>query len=131
MKTSYALTRKTANSSPEIHSGRFRNELRLIQSVAVLARSLWPTNTASELSKRTGRSQRQCEYYLAKKFNLDAEALINLLRSPDGLAFLKAALGDQRPEWFRDFEQNIEIAQLRRNINVTKKRLEEIGSCDA
>ncbi len=92
--------------------------------MGAVARKLWPRKTAAELASRTGRSQRQCHYYLARKFNLDAPALVRLLRSREGLAFLEAMLGDDKPEWFQDFKENVEIRRLRRSQAEIRKRIE-------
>lgn len=102
--------------------------MRAIDAVMRVARSLWPAKTTHELVIRTGASARACEYWLSKRFNISADALIALLHSDDGLFFLEAVMGDERPGWWRAFKRRVQIEDLKTRQAQLGKLLDEIES---
>ncbi len=79
-----------------------------------VARAVWPLKTDLALAEKTGVSDRMCRYWLASKYKLSADDLCALLRSDDGLSFLRAIMGDARPMWWKRFEQSVRRSELRR-----------------
>src|SRR5262245_37753451 len=59
--------------------------LHPIAAIMQAARALWPSKTALELAARTGASERAAKYWLARRCDLSAENLAELLRSDAGL----------------------------------------------
>lgn len=126
MSMTNAIPRGMVNSVGEARFGNSRSMLRSIDAVMRVAQALWPRKTAAQLAVRAGVSQRACEYWLARKSDLSADALTRLLRSDEGLDFLEAIMADARPEWWRDFKRRTQLGALRREIEERRKTLERL-----
>lgn len=126
MRTASNIAAGKANSTTEQLFGKGRTSLRSIDAVIVAAQRLWPRKTAAELSVRTGNGVRACEYWLARRSDLSADALAALLRSDAGLEFLEAIIGDAKPTWWRQFARTIEMSRLRKQQDESRKRLERL-----
>jgi hypothetical protein len=100
--------------------------LRLISTV----KKLWPRKTVPELRTRTGYSERMCKYLLRRRYALSGDALADLLRSDDGLAFLEAVMGDARPAWWKDFKRHVRLAETNRRLNEMRRELDRLNSED-
>jgi hypothetical protein len=120
---SIAVSHETSNSA----CGVSRKGLRLVG----LFRALWPTKTAVELACRTGTSQRMCEYILAERYSLSADALAALLRSDAGLAVLEQVMGAAKPAWWKRFKQQQQLGALRSAIERQRLELEELEKAAA
>jgi hypothetical protein len=131
MRNHANATAGMANGRDEISCDDNRNKLRTIDSVMRVARSLWPRKTATELSIKSGASQRACEYWLARKFDMNADALAALLQSDDGFHFLEAIMGEARPAWWRMFKRRMKRAQTRKDFLALQKRQMELDLEDA
>jgi hypothetical protein len=100
--------------------------LRLISTV----RALWPHKTVTELRARTGRSERQCQYWLARRYEISIDDLAELLRGDQGLAFLEAMMGDARPGWWKAFKKQVRLAETNRRLNEMRRELDRLNSED-
>jgi hypothetical protein len=109
--------------SPCAKSGK---SLRPVAAVMAVVQAIWPRKTAAELVVRTGRSERMCQYWLSRKYDLSVDDLAALLRSDEGLQILEALMGDKRPAWWRGFRRQVEIAELRRRTEQSRRRLEAL-----
>lgn len=79
-----------------------------------------------ELSVRSGAGIRACEYWIASKTEISADALAHLLRSDAGLDVLEAIIGDARPVWWRQFAKTVELSRLRKAQDDARRRLEAL-----
>jgi hypothetical protein len=100
--------------------------LHPIAAVIAAARALWPSKTALELAARTGACERTAKYWLARKCDLSAEHLAELLRSDAGLDVLEALMGEARPDWWRRFRRQVSLAAARRELDDARRRLERL-----
>lgn len=75
---------------------------------------------------RTGTQVRACEYWLARKTEMSADALAALLRSDAGLEVLEAIIGDSRPAWWKHFARTIELSRVRKAQDDARRRLERL-----
>jgi len=81
-----------------------------------MARRLWPSKTAINLSSRAEISQRAAELWLEGRTEPGADALINLLRSDVGFELMQAIMEGSDTRWWRDFEKGVEIAEISRKL---------------
>lgn len=114
----------TANSGSATGGGDSRNTLRPIDAVIRVLRALWQRKNAAEIASRTGSSLRACEYWLARKTDMSADALAQLLRSDVGLDVLQAIIGEARPVWWRQFARTVEIGRHRKAIQDQRRLIE-------
>ncbi len=91
-----------------------------------LARVLWPAKTDLELAAITKTSDRTCRYWLSRKTDLSADALVELLRSEHGLKFIEAIIGDAKPTWWRAFKRSTDLALLRQRHEEIRRELERV-----
>lgn len=91
--------------------------------ICALLRSIFPRKTAPHLAAVTGLNQRTCEYFLSRKTNLSADALMALIRSDHGLKVLEQMMGDAKPVWWSQFKQSIEREILQAQLAEVNKRL--------
>jgi hypothetical protein len=126
MTTASQQITKTANLAGAKRFGESRKPLRLTDEVMRAAQAIWPRKTAAELSVITGSGVRACEYWLSRKTEMSADALVALLRSESGLEILEAVIGDARPSWWKAFARTIELSRLRKAQDDTRRRLERL-----
>jgi hypothetical protein len=110
-----------ANPGAEQTGGRNTSPVRLISIIANKARELWPNKVAVELAARAGVSVRSAENYLAGDRSMNGNALVRLLQSDEGPAFLEAMISDLPPSrqksWRHQFDKAAERADLRRRLD--------------
>lgn len=97
-----------ANSVTVSQDGRIRP---LGRSIATVARALWPRKTSTELAARSRTTRRQAERWLSERTAISSDALVDLLRSDEGIHFLEVLIADAQPAWWRSFRLRIEIEQ--------------------
>jgi hypothetical protein len=122
---SLTMTEK-AKTGTATHCGQGRNAFRFTDSVVAAAQRLWPRKTAAELALRSGANVRTCEYWLASRTEMSADALTALLRSDAGLEVLEAVIGDAKPVWWKHFRKTIEMSRLRKSQDEARRRLEAL-----
>ncbi len=93
-----------------------RKRIRCVDAVCNMARRLWPSKTAINLSSRAEISQRAAELWLEGRTEPGADALINLLRSDVGFELMQAIMEGSDTRWWRDFEKGVEIAEISRKL---------------
>ncbi|WP_176037648.1 hypothetical protein [Brucella tritici] len=93
-----------------------------------MARRLWPSKTAINLSSRAEISQRAAELWLEGRTEPGADALINLLRSDVGFDLLQSIMDGADTRWWRDFERGVRIAELEQRM---KWQAEQLASLKA
>lgn len=126
MTPAYRATADRANSAGEQLCTGSSTSLHPIAAVMRVARSLWPSKTALELSARTGACERTAKYWLARRCNLSAENLAELIRSDAGLSVLEALMGDARPDWYAAFRRRIRIESLEAKLEELARETEAI-----
>lgn len=118
--TSFAAV-ASANPGAERTAGRNTSIVRPIAAVVAKARDLWRNKVAVELADRAGVSVRTAENYLAGDRSMNGNALVRLLQSDAGPAFLQAIIADLPPSrqaaWRREFERAALRADLRRQLD--------------
>jgi hypothetical protein len=117
---------KTANAGTEQVCGKTRNILRPFDAVMRAAQTLWPSKTALELAAATGTSQRACEYWLARRSQLSFDAVVELLRSDDGLIFLEAIMGPARPVWWKRMKRSAQRSALRSAQRELQRQIDQM-----
>lgn len=93
-----------------------RKRIRCVDAVCGMARRLWPSKTAINLSSRAEISQRAAELWLEGRTEPGADALINLLRSDVGFELLQSIMNGSQTRWWRDFERGVHIAELEKRM---------------
>ncbi|NHT75903.1 hypothetical protein G8E10_09445 [Rhizobiaceae bacterium CRRU44] len=91
-----------------------------------MARSLWPSKTAINLSSRAEISKRAAELWLEGRTEPGADALVNLLRSDAGFLLLQQLMQGSGTRWWKDFQRGVHIADLEQKQEVLRLQLEEI-----
>jgi hypothetical protein len=98
--------------------------------VVAAARTLWPVKTAEELATRSGQKPRAAEYQLAGSRSMSAEALIRLVRAPEGPEFVAAMTADlpasEARVWWRAMADRAKRQALRARIAATRAELDEL-----
>jgi hypothetical protein len=120
MAEAHSIAAGTANSATERSGGGFTSIVRPISVVINAAKALWRNKVAVELAERAGVSVRTAENYLAGGRAMNGNALVRLLQSDAGPAFLEAIIADLPPSrakaWRNEFEKAAERAELRRRL---------------
>jgi len=120
MASASVLASETANSAAESSLGRNTSIIRPIAVIIAAARALWSNKVAVELADRTGVSVRTAENYLAGDRSMNGNALVKLLQSDVGPAFLEAIIAELPPSrqkvWRKQFERAAERAAIRRRL---------------
>lgn len=106
--------------------GNGRSRIRCVDAVCGLARRLWPSKTAANLSSRSGVSQRAAELWLEGRTEPGADALVQLLRSDAGFELLQQIMQGSGTRWWREFERGVHIAELERRIEWQRDQLEKL-----
>lgn len=92
------------------------------------AKTLWASKIAAELASRTGTSVRSAEAWLAGDRSLSAGALISLLQSDQGVAFLDALIEDMpapaQRRWREEFDRAARRADLRARREALEREIE-------
>ncbi|PYE25066.1 hypothetical protein C8J32_10419 [Rhizobium sp. PP-CC-3A-592] len=118
----------SAQSSFFASSGfsKHRTKIRCVDAVCDMARSLWPSKTAINLSSRAEISKRAAELWLEGRTEPGADALVNLLRSDAGFLLLQQLMQGSGTRWWKDFQRGVHIADLEQKQEVLRLQLEEI-----
>lgn len=130
MSSGYARLGANANRRTVTVAYEITQPCVLVSQVMSVAHALFPRKTAAELAVISGASPRTCERWLSERCGLSAEALAELLRSEHGLKFLEAIMGDARPAWWKAFRKQVERAEIRRQIEQQRRRLDELDASD-
>lgn len=86
-----------SNLETERSFGRKSSKVRPISFIASAAKGLWRNKVAVELAERSGVSVRTAENYLAGDRDMNGNALVRLLQSDVGPAFLTAMIAELPP----------------------------------
>lgn len=92
--------------------------------IQAVARRLWPTKTAQNLSSRAGTTHRAAERWLADEATMNADALAELLRSDAGLHVLEELMGATRPSWWPAFKVSADLDAIEREQAALTARIE-------
>lgn len=115
-----------ANRQPDRNVGQFPTSGRLISALARKAKLLWASKVATELAIRTGMSVRSAERWLAGDRAMSGDAVVSLLQSDKGVAFLDALIEDMPDEaqrrWRREFDRAAERAEMQRRQEEIDRR---------
>lgn len=103
-----------------------RSRIRCVDAVCNLARRLWPSKTAINLSSRASISKRAAELWLEGRTEPGADALINLLRSDAGFELLQEIMAGSSTRWWREFERGVHIAELEQRIEWQRQQLQKL-----
>lgn len=122
MSKTVASAVAVSNSDAEELFGDRRNDLRLTDALMRVARSLWPTKTAAELSFRAEVSQRSAENWLSLKTGISGPAFGALIACEEGLDFIEATIlvKGKLPRFWKNFKKR----QRRGNLRADLKRIQ-------
>lgn len=106
--------------------GGFTTSGRSISALAERARKLWGNKVAAELAQVTGMSVRSAERWLAGDRSPSGDAVVMLLQSDNGPAFLEALIetmpAEAQVRWRNEFDLAAERALLRRGQDEINRR---------
>lgn len=118
-----------SNRGTDRSVGRFTTTGRSISALLRRARLLWASKVALELAARTGMSVRAAERWLAGDRAMSGEAVVALLQSDKGVAFLDALIEDMpdaaQRRWREEFERAARRADLRARREALEREIEE------
>lgn len=103
-----------------------RNRIRCVDAVCDMARRLWPSKTAINLSSRAEISKRAAELWLEGRTEPGADALVNLLRSDAGFELLQSIMEGSGTRWWKEFERGVQIAELEAKLDWHRDQLEKL-----
>lgn len=103
-----------------------RSRIRCVDAVCDMARRLWPSKTAINLSSRAEISKRAAELWLEGRTEPGADALVNLLRSDAGFELLQSIMEGSGTRWWREFERGVQIAELEQKLDWHRQQLEKL-----
>jgi hypothetical protein len=117
-----------AKTGAETHFGEDRRGFRPIDAVVRVAHAKWNRKRAVELALRADVTVRQAELWLSLRSSLSGDAFGALILSDIGFDILRelARGAAARPDWWKGFERQIRIADLRRHQAQTQRALEEL-----
>ena len=119
----------TAKYTPSLAPsfGFERGVLPVSEVVADVARRIFPVKAARNLAARTRASHRAAEAWLGGQTGMSADALADLLRSDQGLAFLDAIMsaGASAPSWWESKRADIRATQIERRLDDLRVEIEE------
>lgn len=118
----------SAQSSFFAESGfsKNRSRIRCVDAVCDMARRLWPSKTAINLSSRAEISKRAAELWLEGRTEPGADALVNLLRSDAGFELLQQIMEGSGTRWWKDFHRGVHIAELEEKQEFLRRQLEAL-----
>lgn len=103
-----------------------RSRIRCVDAVCEMARRLWPSKTAINLSSRAEISKRAAELWLEGRTEPGADALVNLLRSDAGFALLQSIMEGSGTRWWKEFERGVLIAELEQKQEFLRQQLDQL-----
>jgi hypothetical protein len=116
---------KPANDAG-VMRGTARTKTRHLDArLALVAKELWPTNTAKMLASYSGCGVRTAKRWLSGR-TLSLDHFLTLLSGKYGDRFLDAFIADAEPDWWRRRKQIQQLAKLKREQMQHLKRLEQL-----
>lgn len=101
-----------------------RSGIPVAEAITAMARRLWPSKTARNLSSRAGVTHRAAEAWLCGQTGMSADALTELLRSDVGLEVLEAIMGPAKPSWWPVARNTIRLQQLAAQAETNWREIE-------
>jgi transcriptional regulator with XRE-family HTH domain len=121
---------KSANRAAEQGFGQNRTAGRLTDRLMQKARGLWSVKTAAQLSGRANVSSRAAEHWLSGKREISADALVQLLRSEEGIHFLVAVMEHARPKWWTGLLRVGLLGSIQRRREADLRLLRRVADAD-
>jgi len=131
MAKPYLRPTRKATTGLETSFGDCRTSIRWGADVVRVARNIWPLKTAWNLHYVTGYTVRACEYWLAGRAAIPADALAELLRSQWGREFLAAIMIGSRQSWWEKAASYFQIHDALTMQRAARKCLKEAIDADA
>jgi len=104
-----------------------RDNPPVIETIARVARALWPVKTARNLAARTSKTHRAAEDWLSLRTGMNADALAEILRSDQGDVFLEAIMAEcpNPPSWWPGVRSAVRAHAIERRLDDLRAELEE------
>lgn len=118
-----------SGSLPLFPEKRFPNKrswIRCSEAVVAVARRMWPSKTAANLSSRCEVGQRAAELWMEGRNDISADALVNLLRSDAGFELLQELMQGSGTKWWRDFERGVRITEIENQMKWQADQLSKL-----
>jgi transcriptional regulator with XRE-family HTH domain len=119
-----------ANSGTEQSFGKNPSLVRLTDRVMQKARGLWSVKTAAQLASRASVSPRAAEHWLSGKREISTDALVQLLRSEEGIHFLVAVMEQARPKWWTTLLRIGLLGSIQRRREADLRLLKRVADAD-
>lgn len=104
-----------------------RSDLRSIEAMLDVARTIWPNKTAAHLASATGVTERAAQFWLAGETGMTLAAARALIRSKHGYEFLVPFVGDDCDAlWFRRAKLAHDVGVTARAIRAQERRIEQL-----
>ncbi len=118
----------TAQSSffADLGFSKNRSRIRCVDAVCDMARRLWPSKTAINLSSRAEISKRAAELWLEGRTEPGADALVNLLRSDAGFDLLQSIMQGSGTRWWKEFRRGVHIAELEHRQEFIRQQIDAL-----
>jgi len=126
MRSASARRAKSANSPGERSCTSKGNNLHPVLPFELFLRAVWPTDTAKQASRITGRSLRAVKYQLAGQAHPRYEDIVAMLRSEHGFEFLQHVMGEARPKWWRGVQKARGLGDMRRQLQDQQRRIAQL-----
>lgn len=99
----------------------------VVETIARVARAVWPIKTARNLAARTSKTHRAAEDWLSLRTGMNADALADILRSDQGDVFLEAIMADcpSPPSWWPVTRSAVRAHAIERRLDDLRSELEE------
>jgi cell division protein FtsB len=91
-----------------------------------LFRQLWPAKTAQHLALAADVTVRQAERLLAGEQGMSYAVFERLLNGAQGYAFLRHAMRNARPDWWREIDQERRLGELRKQRKALERQLKQL-----
>lgn len=98
----------------------------VVEAICGVARTLWPSKTATNLASRAEISERAAKLWLEGRTEPGADAVVNLLRSDAGFVVLQSIMQGSGTRWWREFERGVQIAELEQRLEWHRQQLDTL-----
>lgn len=126
MRTASVARPKKSNSPGAKSCTSKCNTLHHILPFELFLRAVWPSDTAKQASRVTGKSLRAIKYQLAGESHPSYADIVAIIRSEHGFAFLQHVIGEANPRWWRSVQRARSLGALRKEIAEHNKRIAQL-----
>lgn len=102
------------------------NSLHQLLPFELFLRAVWPTDTAKQFGRVSGKSLRAIKYQLAGESHPSYADIVAIIRSEHGFAFLQHVIGEANPKWWRSVQRARSLGALRKQVAEQSRRIAQL-----